>query len=158
MSSIVADALANLSYYPFNGTFLRLADGLDATCNAGNGYRGIFLNGNYILAHRLAWMMVQGENSLDGLQIDHINGDPLDNRLVNLRPATQSQNCQNKRVSRRSKSGIKGVHFCPERKKWCAFISIGGRQTNLGRFHTKEAAAEAYRRAASIHFGEFARP
>ena len=154
MSATIDELLESIAYDPVTGAFTR-EDGSDATCSAGNGYRGVAFNGLYIHAHRLAWYAVYGK--LPERNIDHINGDPGDNRLANLRLATQRQNCQNRRVMRTSKSGIKGVSFDANRKKWCAYICVDGRQTFLGRFTSADAAASAYRNAATKHFGEFAR-
>ena len=68
--------------------------------------------GQEIGVHRIAWALHHGEYPL--LEIDHINGDGADNRLCNLRLATSSQNNQNRRLSSRNKTGIKGVF----RVKW----------------------------------------
>lgn len=93
-----------------------------------------------------------------GQIIDHINGDPLDNRLCNLRICTQSQNMMNRRPNRKSSSPYKGVTFSfPDSSNpYCARIRIDGRKTHLGCFATAEDAARAYDLAALKHFGEFA--
>jgi hypothetical protein len=93
-----------------------------------------------------------------GTEIDHKNGDGLDNRRANLRRATRTQNNGNSRLRLNSKSKLKGVHFYKARHKWCARIQVNGCGKYLGEFATREEAATAYDRAARELFGEFARP
>lgn len=93
-----------------------------------------------------------------GLEVDHINGDGLDNRKSNLRVCTVKENRRNRRPSRgqrRSSSGLKGVQ--KNGKKWASYITVDYQKHYLGIFTTKEMAARAYNSAAKKHFGEFAR-
>lgn len=106
-------------------------------------------------AHRLAWFYVRGE--WPPAEIDHINCDPSDNRISNLRPATRTENSANTRRPRHNSSGVKGVAWDKTRRKWMAFCSFGGKFTNLGRFSTREQAAAAYFARASSVNGAFAR-
>lgn len=87
--------------------------------------------------------------------VDHVNGDTLDNRRLNLRPATRAQNARNARTPSHSRSGIKGA--CLFAGRWRARIRLNGKQVCLGRFDTAEEAHAAYSAAAKQHFGEFAR-
>jgi hypothetical protein len=89
----------------------------------------------------------------DSVAIDHVNGDKLDNRRANLRPCTHSQNLWNSKISKRNKSGYKGVVYHKTIKKWIAQIS----SKYLGAFETPEKAAMAYNKAALEIAGEFAR-
>lgn len=90
-------------------------------------------------------------------QIDHRNGDGLDNRRSNLRVASVAQNAANRGPSRTSRSGIKGVFPCSWTGRWIAQITHERRQINLGRFDNIEDAAFAYRGAALLLHGSFAR-
>mgnify|MGYP001183642752 CR=1 FL=1 len=93
-----------------------------------------------------------------GVVTDHINGDGLDNRLKNLRPATNSQNCQNSRMQSNNTSGFKGVTFNKRgRGAWQVQIRIDGARKYIGRFATAEEAGAAYERAAMELHGDFAR-
>lgn len=88
----------------------------------------------------------------DGLVVDHINGDGLDNRRTNLRLCTQRENLLNRKV--RSRSGFRGVTRTPA--GWVARISDDGRKLQLGTFHCPIEAARAYDEAALAHHGAFA--
>lgn len=98
---------------------------------------------------------ILGLSKGDGLSVDHINGDGLDNRRANLRRATQQQNCFNKTKSRGS-SKFKGVYWHAERECWRAAIWKDRRIFPLGRFSNERDAALAYNAAAVRMFGDFA--
>jgi hypothetical protein len=92
-----------------------------------------------------------------GMFIDHINGDKLDNRLENLRVCNKSENAANSKIFSTNKSGLRGVSWFSSCSKWRAAITVNRRQIHLGLFGTKEEASVAYKKAAKIYFGEFAR-
>ena len=102
------------------------------------------------MLHRL--LMNAGDDDI----IDHINGNPLDNRRCNLRFSTKAQNCRNAKVRVDNSSGYKGVCKHKSDGKWYAAISAGGVRTHLGSFPTPELAYEAYCKAALELHGEFA--
>ena len=91
-----------------------------------------------------------------GLQIDHINGDTLDNRLVNLRYVKQKENLRNQGLRSDNTSGFKGVSKW-KNGQWRAYIVVNYKQILLGIHKTKEKAAEAYNKAAKKYYKEFAR-
>lgn len=109
-------------------------------------------------AHRLAWIYVHGM-VIGGAEVDHIDGDPANNAIENLRLASSSQQKQNKSVQSNNRSGLKGAYFhaCRTGLKWRSQIKVGGRVIFLGYFQSAQEAHEAYGRAAVEHFGEFAR-
>lgn len=96
-------------------------------------------------------------NAKKGQIVDHINGNGLDNRKVNLRPCTIAQNIYNQTTSKHNKSGFKGVSWVKKHKKWYASIHFNYKSYNLGMFTTKEEAAKAYNEKAKEFFGEFAK-
>jgi hypothetical protein len=149
-----------LSYNAESGSFRwrcakgRVGAGQIAGAIDAYGYRVIRVDGRLYKAHRLAWLYAYGGWPC-GL-LDHINRMPGDNRLCNLREATQSENMHN--ANRRSKSGVPGVRWREERQRWVAQIRIGYRNYVLGSFTSKDAAIEARRCAeqtmfSSIHKG-----
>ena len=112
---------------------------------------------NHIQMHRL---ILEKYNLLkDGLETDHINRNPLDNRKKNLRVVTHKENAINRGLHKNSTSGFKGVTFDKNTtnryKKWKAHIKLNDKHINLGRFLTKEEAALAYNEMAKKNFGEY---
>lgn len=133
--------------------------GDDAGCLSSSGYLLLGIDKRLYKAHRIAWALHYGEQPPD--YIDHVNGDGSDNRICNLRECTQTQNNQNNapRKSRLKASSYKGVSLWRLGKwsKWYARIVVNKKSITLGYFDTEEEAAEAYRKAATEHFGQFAR-
>jgi hypothetical protein len=105
--------------------------------------------------HRLI-MHLRGVD-IDGKEIDHINGDTLDNRSCNIRLANSSQNKVNRGVRSDSISGYKCVEFQKQNKNWCAYIVYEGKKRHLGVFNTAEEAALAYNVAAIEKWGPYAK-
>ena len=113
------------------------------------GYRQIKIDGVFYLEHRVVWLLAHG--AWPELPIDHIDGDRANNRPVNLRLATTTQNAQNQRRAPTSNksSGLLGVVWekgTPGRRRgrWCAQIRVDGVLHRLGRFDDKDEAHAAY--------------
>lgn len=110
--------------------------------------------GRLYLAHRLAWLHFYGSWPL--ANIDHINGNPADNRIANLREATDSQNNSNKKTQRNNRSGVAGVFWQQNVGRWRARVQWARKRTHIGFFDRFEDAVEARRKAELQLFGEFA--
>lgn len=105
-------------------------------------------------AHRIIWKLVHGK---DPEQVDHINNNPSDNRLVNLRACTNAENARNSSKRKPGSSQYRGVCWVPRDQKWAASISNGqGGKISLGHHGDEIAAAKAYDKAARELHGEFA--
>lgn len=118
-------------------------------------YRTIMIDGIRYYEHQLAWFYEHKEWSRS--EIDHRDTDPSNNRLNNLRPATESQNAANRRLGRNNTSGYKGVAWDRGKQRWMASIRVNRKAIFLGRFDDVVSAAAAYEAAAAKYFGKFAR-
>lgn len=96
-------------------------------------------------------------NPVNNVQVDHINGDGLDNRKSNLRIVTRSQNIQNSRKRKDNKAGYKGVYWLKPNNRWRALITVNGKRVSLGLFDDRESAGKAYEVASKKYYGEYAR-
>ena len=156
-----------LHYDPATGIFIWLIDGRSQTpkgsvagADTGHGYRKIGVAGRRYYAHRLAWFYVYGVWPPD--DTDHINGNPSDNRIANLRLATRSQNNWNTSSRRSTKplsSVFKGVcaHKKSKKNPWHAQITVHDKNINLGYHPTEESARDAYMAAVTKYYGEYGR-
>ena len=147
-----------LSYDPETGIFKnRISRGRSRVgaiigCMYTCGYTMIVLCSERIYAHRLAWFYQHGRWPKN--QLDHINGNRSDNRLVNLREATNQENQMNAKIPITNTSGFKGVSWYSKRQKWHAQIQFGVNM-HIGFFDSKEGARDAYESAAHKLFGKF---
>lgn len=116
----------------------------------GGGYVNVNLGGEIYPVHKVIWFMTFGEWTL----VDHEDRNKANNRLINLRKATQSQNAHNKGTYTNNRLGVKGVRRMG--KKYEARIQCEGKPHHLGMFNTLEEAKAAYEQAATDLFGEFA--
>jgi hypothetical protein len=150
-----------LSYSPETGLFYwreqrgSVRSGARAGHVDSDRYIRIGVDAAVYKAHRLAWLYVHGNWPADF--IDHINGDPGDNRITNLRACCHAQNLKNVRRNRKNSSGFKGVYSRTGGRTWYSQIVSDGRRRHLGSFPSKEKAAAAYDEAARRLHGEFAR-
>lgn len=117
------------------------------------GYAGKKLGGpgEYVRMHRF----ILGLSTSDPREVDHINGDRLDNRRANLRICSRTENGRNLTIYSNNSSGFKGVDW--HKGAWRARIKVNKQSNLLGYFSTSEAAYAAYCEAAKKYFGEFAR-
>jgi HNH endonuclease/AP2 domain len=161
MAGPTADrVLRDLDYGRDSGEFRwRVTDGRKiAGAIAGhvraNGYRVVGIDGEAHYAHRLVWLVEHGEWARN---VDHIDGDPLNNRITNLRACSHSQNLKNMRMHRDNSSGYKGVTWNKAHQRWHARICVDGKVKHIGAFRTPSECARAYDDAARRFHGEFAR-
>lgn len=115
------------------------------------GYLGFKIFGNYHLAHRLAWLYVYGKEPKDF--IDHINRITTDNRICNLREATNQENKRNGKKYRNNTSGFRGVYR--KNNGWEAYLVERKKVVYVGRFKTPEEASSAAENVAKKLHGEF---
>lgn len=127
--------------------------GVEAGSMQGNGYRKVKIHKKTYLTHRIVFLMCNGHLPKN---VDHKDGDKLNNKIDNLRACTQQQNCYNQKIARHNKSGVKGVHWCKSVKKWQAGIRHNRQYISLGYFDNLERAAEAVRQKRAELHGEFA--
>jgi hypothetical protein len=148
-----------ISYNPASGLFMWVvsAPGIRAGKLAGSvsshGYLIIKLGRKQYRANRLAWFLTHGE--WPGGEVDHIDGDPLNNRLNNLRVVDRAGNSQNRRKAHRDNaSGLLGATWNKQHKRWQAKLVANKVRHHLGYFDTPEEAHAAYMAAkASLHIG-----
>lgn len=142
-----------LTYNPQSGEFVWNKNGQRAGSlkrTRTKEYWRVGLKGKTYAAHRLAWFYETGEWPRG--EIDHINGNGLDNRFLNLREATSAENNRNRRRQSNNTSGFVGVSWCKLTQKWRAELNVNGERVRLGRFDTIGEAVIA-RLQASIDNG-----
>ncbi len=139
---------ALLCYDPVTGIFKHRVDGHKRKAGAvagrleTKGYVRIrLLGGQEFKAHRLAWLLIYG--AWPEAEIDHINGCPSDNRIVNLRDVSVAENGWNRvKPMKNNKTGVLGV--CEMGGRFVAQIGVRGKRVRIGTYDTVEAAAAAY--------------
>lgn len=120
-----------------------------------HGYIEVRVNGQSFVAHRLGWILHNQEPIPSGMQIDHINGNRSDNRIVNLRLASVCENLWNSKGRKKVAGTLKGATYHKKSGTWQARISARGKLHQLGYFATEEEAHAAYRDASIRLHGAF---
>ncbi len=118
----------------------------------GKSYRTIWIDSHTYKEHRLAWLYVHGKFPVE--QIDHIDGNGLNNRIANLREVTNEENNKNIKLYSNNSSGIAGVRWYEYKTagRWLSRISLNGKRVHLGYFSNFNDAVIA-RRMAEYEFG-----
>ena len=148
---------SEIRYCSYSGQFYWLkyrAGRNDQPGHVGSGgYLKICINRKIYLAHRLAWFLYYGR--FPSKQIDHIDGDRLNNKISNLREASSTQNNRNASLRSDNKSGVRGVCWKNREQKWHAQISVDKKNISIGYFISLDEAKQAYAIASEKYHGEF---
>lgn len=125
--------------------------GMEAfTARNSNGYRHGQILGCHYKAHRVAWLLHYGEWPKG--DIDHLNGDPSDNRISNIRDVHHAENSRNQKRRKNNTSGVCGVIWREKSQKWYAYIRVNYMMISLGLFDNFDDAVSA-RAAANAEYG-----
>ncbi len=116
------------------------------------GYERVLYRGSRILVHRIVFLLHHGYMPEF---VDHADRNILNNKIENLRAATKSQNCCNKKVRSDSGTGIKNVTLYKPTGKWLVSVSVGGKRKHIGYFSDIEEAKIAAEAARKIVHGQF---
>jgi hypothetical protein len=141
---------AMLAYDAASGEFTWLCNrkgrgariGGTAGSKRSDGYIKVTVDGTFHYAHRLAWQFAVGPIP-HGMEIDHIDHGPSNNRLSNLRLMTKQGNRKNRSRDSRNKSGVNGVYWAPHANAWCVQVRNNRKVKHIGYFKNLEAAAKA---------------
>lgn len=157
--------IGDLAFIPLSQGYEAVIDAADVTLVMGFNWTAkvtpwtVYVGRNETLGGKLVLLRLHRVllNAPLGVHVDHINGDGLDNRRVNLRLATNAENGRNQRRHANNACGFKGVYWHKRGKKWAASIGFNGQNKHLGLFNKPESAHAAYCEAAALLHGEFAR-
>ena len=141
------------TYDPDTGIFLHRhkARGIRraiAGCTRSDGYVLLCMDRRMYLAHRVAWIYVYGV--WPSKFIDHIDRNPSNNRILNLRDVGQSENMQNQTTARNNTTGVLGVHFNTKHQKYVASLMLGRKPVFCKYFASLEDAINARKDAERI--------
>lgn len=131
----------------------RISIGDNAGCVNDDGYIIIKICSIRYAAHRLAWKYHYGIDPINF--IDHINGNRKDNRISNLREASQFENARNRKKNSNNKSGFKGVYFIVSSSQWRAIATFNGKSVHIGCFNTAQEASNAYNQFSKLNHKDF---
>jgi len=157
---ITQQELVNLFDYKDGNLYWRQArqkvkaDSKAGTFNPSIGYVLITVNQKRFRAHQLIFMYHHGYFAKE---IDHIDGNKVNNKIENLRATNRIKNCQNVGLTKRNTSGYKNVSYLKKTNKWMVKININGKNKNFGQFEDIELADLVAQEARNKYFGNFAR-
>lgn len=151
-STLTQEQVKSLFDYKDGDLYWKNTKKLSALINQ-DGYKRSYINGKTYYNHRIIWLFHYG---FLPKQLDHIDGNPSNNHIENLREVTNSQNQQNKNIGSNNKSGIKNVHWSNSMKKWCVQITVDKKIKTVGFYECLNEAGLAAKEARSSFYGEYA--
>jgi HNH endonuclease len=128
----------------------KYADKLALNYIGNSGYKCGAVLGKFASAARVAWALTYGE--WPPKFVDHINGNRADNRIENLRSVTAAENARNAKIYKTNSSGVVGVYWFDDRKKWGVSIRVNKKLKQLGFFSDIDEAANI-RKLAQVKYG-----
>ena len=114
-------------------------------------------SGGYIVNSKVGKLHRFLMNPKDNEIVDHINGNPLDNRKCNLRVCSQNQNMMNQQKRKNTSSKFKGCSWAKNKSKWCVHIQINKKIKHIGYYNSEEEGAISYDKAAIKYYGIYAK-
>jgi len=151
MSKDLIEELRATFDYHEDGYLIRKKNGKPCgeRANHRDGYALVNVGGRLLLAHRIIYAIVTG--NIPAGVIDHVDGNPMNNRIENLRDVSQSENLHNRKMNKDNSSGFQGVYWHAQCQKWMAKIRVNNRLIHLGLFDDINDAVEA-RKMAKIRY------
>lgn len=134
----------SVGFKNFNNQNVGKIAGSVVTTKEGNRYRSVKINGVFYFAHRLVFKLLYNE---EPDYIDHLNGNGIDNRKVNLEKSTAHKNNKNQTLNKRNKENKMGVYWREDHGRFCASIGYKGKQIHIGSFMSKKEAVKAREKA-----------
>lgn len=147
MDKVAVQELRDIFDYHPDGYLIRRSTGKPCGqhANQRDGYVLVRVGKKKMLAHKVIYAIVHGKMP-DG-DIDHLDGNPMNNRIENLRDVSKSENQHNHKIPKNNTSGFTGVTWSTNHRKWQAQIKVGNQSIYLGRFENFEDAVEARKKA-----------
>jgi len=147
---LIEELISTFEYHP-DGFLIRKSTGRPSgqRANTPNGYALVGVGGRMLFAHRIIYAIIHGK--IPNGDIDHIDQNPMNNRIENLRDVSHSDNQHNSKKRKDNSSGFPGVCWHARYQKWQAEIKVNSRPIFLGRFDDYDDAIRA-RKMAKIKY------